>query len=695
MSILPKNFDWKVYCMKNEDLWNRNIRTKKKAISHWMTYGKNENRPICLEDLDNKKLDDQPNTTENKTKIAWREFCIENTQYINLIYKNSKQQFFADFAIVLVEFRKLPSLEFVLKNAVHKLGFVKIYVVCGDDNYLFFEKLMEDIPSIHIINYHLSNIDVNQYNTLLCSVDFWNNFKEEKLLIMQDDTCLFNSNLNEFMKYDYIGAPWPSEQCDNTYNVGNGGLSLRSRSVMIRVIEHCKNDPDIFEKIKFSDNTLRYMRTSKLQYVPEDVYFSSVMIKYGIGVVAESKIAINFSQEIVKSPKNVFGGHNWWLANVRNNKTHNFMTDFINIFPCAVFISQYPFTLGGGEKYLTRIMKYFIEKKYIVVFFTPSYKVVAMNTLKLYFSEDDIKYIKLYDWNHFINNEFRKQIQPEWFVYMNNIAIPEFIGIGKKNIYHCQFPADSIECELFYHSFDKIKMDKLISSYQSIVINSEFTKHHLSKKYRELTNKNYENKMKILYPPSIENYENNTHNKIKNTFIMIGRIFPYDKFANNKYFDVAIDVFNKLPSISQFKLTIIGSSKSESYLKYLNDKINDKSRIEILSDVSEDVKNQKLKESEYIILLTGINDQYVYNQEHFGISLIEGLQNKCIPICFKGGYPQYIISNQYLVENQYDLYNMIKNILNGELVLEFPNIDMSAYTYENFDNTLGHIADNL
>lgn len=41
---------------------------------------------------------------------------------------------------------------------------------------------------------------------------------------------------DDFLKYDYIGAPWPSEP--EGRNVGNGGFSLRSRKMLTACLDH-------------------------------------------------------------------------------------------------------------------------------------------------------------------------------------------------------------------------------------------------------------------------------------------------------------------------------------------------------------------------------------------------------------------------------------------------------------------------
>ena len=50
---------------------------------------------------------------------------------------------------------------------------------------------------------------------------------------------------------------------------------------------------------------------------------------------------------------------------------------------------------------------------------------------------------------------------------------------------------------------------------------------------------------------------------------MVGRIFTFNKNANNKYFDVAIKIFNKLDKLKNYKLYIIGSIVHKSWYYHL------------------------------------------------------------------------------------------------------------------------------
>jgi hypothetical protein len=81
------------------------------------------------------------------------------------------------------------------------------------------------------------------------TTDFWSQFYGEKLLIYNQDSVLCDSP--EVLEYDYIGAPWKD---DNFYGLGNGGFSLRSKSIMIEVIDKIK-----LENLIVDNSTIKYI----------------------------------------------------------------------------------------------------------------------------------------------------------------------------------------------------------------------------------------------------------------------------------------------------------------------------------------------------------------------------------------------------------------------------------------------------
>ena len=145
------------------------------------------------------------------------------------------------------------------------------------------------------------------YNRLIIE-DLHKYFGTSHCLIVQSDSFVVNSDLwnNEFLDYDYIGAPWSKKVLVNsnlTLNmeknpVGNGGFSLRSHKLA-----------KITSKLNF--DSLNFPLKS------EDViichYLYEEMVKSGIRF-APPKVAAKFSIENInnlygQNPNTVFGFH--------------------------------------------------------------------------------------------------------------------------------------------------------------------------------------------------------------------------------------------------------------------------------------------------------------------------------------------------------------------------------------------------
>ena len=97
------------------------------------------------------------------------------------------------------------------------------------------------------------------------------------VLVAQWDGFVWHPELwtNEFLQYDYIGAPWPTsllgQGIPKHYNVGNGGFSLRSK----RLIEFLANNPNLthhkFEDVMISQWNRAYLEASGFKFAPESL----------------------------------------------------------------------------------------------------------------------------------------------------------------------------------------------------------------------------------------------------------------------------------------------------------------------------------------------------------------------------------------------------------------------------------------
>tara|TARA_Y100000590_G_scaffold467581_1_gene646947 strand:- start:1051 stop:1749 length:699 start_codon:yes stop_codon:yes gene_type:complete len=141
------------------------------------------------------------------------------------------------------------------------------------------------------IEYNLiEEININEYNRIIIE-DLHKYFKTSHCLIVQADSFVVRSDLwnDDFIKYDYIGAPWsekvrvnPNLELNFKKNpVGNGGFSLRSRKLV-----------EVTSKLNF--------KSMNFPLKSEDViichYLYEEMIKKGIRF-APPELAAQFSME--------------------------------------------------------------------------------------------------------------------------------------------------------------------------------------------------------------------------------------------------------------------------------------------------------------------------------------------------------------------------------------------------------------
>jgi hypothetical protein len=128
----------------------------------------------------------------------------------------------------------------------------------GTENEEFIKKGLEGWPNtIYYIPLNKSNLTIEMYNELFKSSSFWQTIQSygcEHALIFQTDTVLLKDTVDDYLKYDYIGAPWRIKYYYpfGCHEIGNGGLSLRRVETMINIIrkkddnEHNGNEDGYF-----------------------------------------------------------------------------------------------------------------------------------------------------------------------------------------------------------------------------------------------------------------------------------------------------------------------------------------------------------------------------------------------------------------------------------------------------------------
>jgi len=149
------------------------------------------------------------------------------------------------------------------------------------------ENHMKFLPGWKLIHLNLPFVKSRQiYNRLLTNFLFWAEYAMyKKVLIFQHDSEIFKPLDKEFLKYDYVGAPWfrGAYWARKDRAGGNGGLSIRDVEMHYKL---CKT---------------KYFDANK--YTNEDVFFS-----HNLPNVAPYEVCKRFSTE-TEFNLNTFGAH--------------------------------------------------------------------------------------------------------------------------------------------------------------------------------------------------------------------------------------------------------------------------------------------------------------------------------------------------------------------------------------------------
>jgi hypothetical protein len=345
----------------------------------------------------------------------FRYICFKYNYFLkHLVLPKFKKQ--SLYESVFIEFRILPHIEFLIRNSIFKLGPKWSHtIVCGSYNYDYVYNICKNISNdITIINTNIQNMTQNEYNNYLLTINFWEQFYGEKLLIYQEDSIIFKHNIDDFLDYDFIGAPFPKYNNDTPNLVGNGGLSIRSKSKILEILKNYNIDDFII-----NSSTINYMKTVKLTNPPEDVYFSKSMQENNIGIVSNWDVAMQFSSEAVFNP-NSCAGHKFWISASRNEWKKKMYNDFnFNRYKVKSNIVDY---LKYNKKPL-----YFNKTKSIPnAFDIDLYFFCKANNLEYATKKDSINYMNKIGMDGFIYHPkqlFNIFSDIELYTFLNNIYV--------------------------------------------------------------------------------------------------------------------------------------------------------------------------------------------------------------------------------------------------------------------------------
>jgi len=191
---------------------------------------------------------------------------------------------------VIVEPRDHPLLIPVIQNFMYLLqkkcwGLVIFH---GNKNGSIIKDKLKKWKNVIYMNIGVDNLTINEYNKFMINPCFWKSLKIigcKHALLFQTDVLLLKDNIDDYLQYDFIGAPWK----DNYYNIEdgyNGGFSLRNVDTLLQITSTKKH--------------LILENTGNI--VNEDIYFAYYMkSNKNIYSLPNKDTAMSFSMETIYS----------------------------------------------------------------------------------------------------------------------------------------------------------------------------------------------------------------------------------------------------------------------------------------------------------------------------------------------------------------------------------------------------------
>lgn len=346
----------------------------------------------------------------------------------------------------------------------------------------------------------------------------------------------------------------------------------------------------------------------------------------------------------------------------------------------AVYIKDIIYKFGGTESYTANLiesLQKILNNPNITILTEYYKKTVPLTEQKLINTLNDAYGVEITEKNVKIKYIQSKENKNRLDSFKFQLSINKFTknydlffycskglltGNAKKNIAIIHFPMDKKESFPTYKKYPFLKFIaqktdlNYINKYDYFIPNSNFTKYWLQQKWNIK-----DNKIQVLYPPVTKIKK--TEEKQKDKILICSRI------EKSKKIDKLIYAYTKSNFLSKnTKLIIAGSTKNESpeYVKYLQ---NINPSVEFIFNPSRE-KIEDLYASSFIFWhAKGYEELDPYQMEHFGITTVEAMSAKCIPIVINKGGQTEIVTDEcgFKWNNLDELIKYTENIYSEKL----------------------------
>lgn len=238
--------------------------------------------------------------------------------------------------VLLVEPRLLKDIPNVISNCYKYLYNWHFVFYCAKNTKTYWENLLGSYVELRELN--VNNLKPSEYSFFLKQKTLWESLYGNFVLTIQADTWIMNSepytidyflNLNKSYIGGNMSGVWNELKRENIefkYNNFNGGLSLRKRLDMIKVIQ-------TFPPKLFDDHTTY---STNIETDPEDVYFTIGCYKLGMPIGNDVETSFFSVHRIFKNQ--FFGTH---------QPAYYIKDEILKLYPDLNNINSHLFTMNG------------------------------------------------------------------------------------------------------------------------------------------------------------------------------------------------------------------------------------------------------------------------------------------------------------------------------------------------------------
>jgi GT2 family glycosyltransferase/glycosyltransferase involved in cell wall biosynthesis len=295
----------------------------------------------------------------------------------------------------------------------------------------------------------------------------------------------------------------------------------------------------------------------------------------------------------------------------------------------VVIYTPFDLVFGGGEKYILSVAHAYSISGFRTILATrASYSRVRLMALGLDFGLD-LGLVELSTLD-----EVRSPV--DIFITMGNEVYPPVEPVGKINIHHCQFP--------FPPESQTNEQVSRLNKIDYVVVNSEYTKGHYLQAAQSV---GFNNLKVVVISPPISDLPVREKEKNQNQILSVGRFFVHGHSKNQHMLITAFrDLLIKHPDAS---LVLAGGvapgSVHREYLDMCRDLAKDLP-VSFHIDAERDEISALMESSSIYWHGAGFEvDPGLYPErcEHFGISLVEAMGSRVIPVVVGNGGPDEIV----------------------------------------------------